>query len=411
MPVPGPYVPNGPLNVAANLRFTDDNGIVVTQLYPVNPLGAAYDTPTTGYISRIGAVLSEQIDLYDQVTAILTTYNSRISTLEVDVAAIQASGATTIPNVNARCLSTPANQTLPIDQVLNSFIPTWCEFVGVTGDSSGLSGAILAEGATTLNALPAYSQDSAMAALSGWVSTPTTIANSINNLWLAYLDMRVGVTRALNQSNVTCSSIVIEPSGIYSIANRTITLYFPGSYIPTNFSDNGSHLLVQDTLGNSFTMNFNALTAVNTDGNLAIDISSSILSEISDYTVTFTYDVISTTPALGCTRSIVVDVNNTIAVCPNLTTTAYAGGGSTASILFSFSPTVTTDVVYTVDLLDTSGSTSGSTIDTKTYNNPTVPIVDSFTGLTNATAYGVRVTVTINGEPNICTTITIITPS
>lgn len=411
MATPGPYVPNGPLALSKNLRFIDDNGILVTQLYPVNPLGAVYDTPTTGYISRIGAVLSDQIDLYDQVTTILTSYNTRISALETDVENIQASGATTIPTINARCLSTPANQTQPITTVLNTFLPIWCQYVSVTGDSSGLSGAILAEGATTLNALPAYSQVSAMSGLAGWKSSPATIADSITNLWLAYLDMRSGVTRALNQSNVTCSSIVITPSGTYTPSERSITIYFPGSYIPTNFSENGSHLLVEDGLGNSYTANFNALTAVNTDGNLVIDISASTLSEITDYTVTLTYNVTSTTPALTCTRSIVVEVNNSTAVCPNLSTTVYAGAGSTASILFSFTPTVTENVVYTVDLLNTSGSTSGTTIHTKTYTNPAVPIVDSFTGLNNSTSYGIRVTVTIKGEANVCTTIIIMTPS
>lgn len=389
----GPSTPYFPLQVAANLRFTNDNGDLVSQLYPV-ATSQELDNPRTGYISLIGARLGSTIDTINDIEAVLAEYNTRIAQNETDIADILASGTTAIPSIDGGCLN--GNQLQRLDEVTSLMVTDYCSYTSVLGTTSALSAGIAALNTSTLNALPAYSQNSAMAGLAGWISSPTTVGAWMNNLSLAYLDIRVGVTQALNQSNVTCGSIDINISGAYNGTSRIITLYFPGSNIPDNFSDDGSHLLVEDTAGNQYTANFDVMQAVMADGFLQVDISSSTLLQTSNYTVTFTYNVASTTPALGCSNTLITTVSNTTAICPNLS----VWSASTTTVSFTFSPTITTNVVYTIDLLDSSGTT---VLDTITFTDPSAPVSDTFINLTTLTDYYVRATVTVAGVPTICT--------
>lgn len=388
------YVLNKVLTVAANLRFNDDNGNLVTQMYAINPIEGQPDTPSTGYISLIGSRLSSMINDYNSVLAILDSYNTRISTLETDVQDILTSGATVIPQVNGGCLNGNTNDD--VDVVTALLVASECSYITALGSTSALASAVTALNTSALNVLPSYSiPGGAMQALSGWISTPATSADLMNNLALAYLDMRVGVTQALSQSAITCGSININISSAYNSTAHIITLYFPGSSIPANFTDNGSNLLVEDSAGNQYTMNFDVITAVVNDGYLAIDISASTLLQTSNYTVTFNYDVTSTTPALGCANTKIVTVANNTTVCPNVNTWS-----TTNTVSYTFVPPITTNVTYTVDLLDASGTSIVAFA--QTYTDPIAPITGTFTNLSPATTYNVRVTVDVSGVQTIC---------
>lgn len=405
MPVPPLYIPNEPLQVAKNLRFVDLNGDLVTQLYPV---GIPTDTPTTGYISCIGAKLSNFIDDYNQTLVTLGNYNSRISTLEVEVAAIQASGATAIPSVNAGCLSSPANQILPINVVTANLVANSCDYNTALGTPSALNSAIAAMCAN-LGTSAAYSQNSTMSGLAGWINTPANIAQSFANLWLAYCDARAGITQALEQSSITCADIQVNYSGVYNLGTRTITMYFYGSSIPANFSGSPSPnatFTITDTAGKTYSQTFNLYSIVGT-GSLELDISDSALYENSTYTSVLSYTLTSTTPTITCTGSIPGTVINNSVTCPNMNVSA----ASSTSIQFTLTPSVISNVVYTVQLLATSGSTGTTILQTKTYTDPASPVTDTFTGLSSSTTYGIVVSVTTNEKTTVCPFIIQATPS
>jgi hypothetical protein len=389
-----PYVLNKVLTVASNLRFNDDNGNLVTQMYAINPIEGQPDTPSTGYISLIGSRLSSMINDYNGVLAILDGYGTRIGDLEIEVADILASGATAIPQVNGGCLNSNTNQDVNIVTAL--LVASQCDYIDTLGTTSALNSAVTALDTSALNVLPSYSIPGGnMQALIGWDPSPDTTAAMLNNLALSYLDMRVGVTQALSQSAITCGSININISSGYNSTSQIITLYFPGSSIPANFSDNGSNYLVEDSAGNQFTASFDVITAVVNDGNLLIDISASNLLQTSNYTVTFNYDVISTTPALGCANTKIVTVTNSISVCPNVNVWS-----STNTASYSFVPPITNDVTYTIDILDASGTTIiGSP---QTYTDPITLVSGTFTNLITATTYNIRVTVDVAGVITIC---------
>lgn len=391
--------PYFPLQVAANLRFNDQNGNPVTQLYPTAET-AQLDNPSTGYISHIGSRLSSLIDQYNDVNTILVSYNTRISALEVSVANILASGTTSLPYINGGCLNGSLSQ--PIATVVTELVASECSYITALGTTSALSSGVVAMDTSVLNALPAYSQNSVMSGLAGWIAVPATVGAWMNNISLAYLDMRVGVNQALSQSAITCASVDIIMDGDYNSSNRNVNLYFPGSLLPSNFSENGSIVTVEDNAGHTFSQNINIRTVI-TNGYLNLDISASTLQQNSPYVVKLTYNVTSTSPSLGCSNTLILDIPNNTSVCPNISTTVTA-----STVTFIMQPLITSNVTYTVDLLGTSGST---VLQTKTYTNPSIPVTDSFTGLTAATNYRVRVTVTIGTTNTVCSIITQTTSS
>jgi hypothetical protein len=233
-----------------------------------------------------------------------------------------------------------------------------------------------------------------MAGLSGWFTTPTTIGQSLSNLWRSYCDMRTGVTQALSQSNITCASITMTISGYYNPSTRELTVYTGGSHLPSNFSETGSsELVVKDSYGNetSITMDIESVLAA---GFVTIDLTSSGLSQTSNYSVFFTWDVESTTPALGCNGTRVITVTNTVVVCTPVSITP----GST-TVQFSFTPYITSNVIYTLQLLSASGTVVEAT---NTYVNPTISVSGSFTGLSTSTTYYIQLTVSVGGVETIC---------
>ncbi len=385
MAAPQLYVLNTPLQVAKNLRYLDGNGDEVRTLYP------------NDYTSLIGSTTSSLIDQYNQIVTILAAYDARITILETKVTNILASGST-VPVVNAYCLYND-NVPHPITDSFQLLASAWCTYQTTAGTSTDWATAATTM-CSNLGTLPAYSQNSVMSGLSGWINTPTTAAQSMKNLWLSYCDMRVGVTTALSQSNITCANIHIHYSSIYNPLSKIVTFYFNSSSIPSNFASGATTgtITITDSGNHTYVSTFNIVSAVNT-GYVAFDLTNSPLSQTSVYTAIMQYTLTSTTPSLGCSGGVVGTVLNNLQQCPN--TTVYSNSNTT--VTFSFVPVVTTNVSYIVDLIQTSGTTSGGTVvATKNYVNPQTTTTDTFTGLTPSTRYEVRLSVVINGITTTC---------
>lgn len=395
-----PSTPYFPIQLPFNLRFNDLNGNPVTQLFPVAAT-TQLDNPMTGAISLGLSATNTLISQMNQVNTQLGIYNSTtLPDLQAQINAINTSGAVAIPQVNAQCLSSPINQSVPVTTATTYLLTNACAYNTVLGTPTAITNAILAQ-CTNLNTSPAYSQNSAMSGLPGWVSVLTNLAQAFNNLEIAYCDMRAGVTQALAQSNVTCANIHIHYQGVYNMNAQTISMYFYSSSIPAAFSNSGASsgtFTVTDIYGNVYTQSFNLYTTVQT-GSIILNIASSALAQNSSYEVVLSYALTSTTPALGCNGSIPNTVVNNTATCPVVVTSAISGPG----IQYTFTPTIITNVTYSISLINSSGTTSGGTVlATNTYNNPVAPTTGSFTGLTINTLYFIRVSVTVGENTTVC---------
>lgn len=392
------YTPYYPIQLPSNLKFLDNKGNLVSQLFPVALL-PQYDTAQTGVISLNLAATNSLITQMNQVMDQLTTYNNTtIPGLQEQITAIQTSGATSIPQVSGYCLN--SNQVVPINVAVTNLISNTCSYNSVLGTPTALSNAILAQ-CTNLNTLPAYSQNSAMSGLTGWKSTVTTLADAFNNMELAYCDARVGITQAISQSNITCANIHIHYQGVYNMNAQTISMYFYSSSIPSAFSSSGGSsgtFIITDVYGNTYTQSFNLYSTVQT-GSIILNIANSALAQNSSYSAVLSYALTSTTPTLGCNGSIPNTIVNNTSTCPVIVATPL----STTTLQYTFTPTIINNVTYSISLINSSGSTSGNTVlATNTYNNPVTPTTGTFTNLMSHTLYFIRTSVTVGNVTTTC---------
>jgi len=372
------FVPNRPLTIPSNMRFFNSNNDLVSQLYPIVD-GSTLPDPTNSFIPFVASQVSLIKDQLVSVNTILSAYNSRISALEVTVSQIQSSGATAIPVVNGGCLN--GSIAAPMQNVMALLVTNACNYNTVLGTPTALSLAILAQCANLASADSYSNPGSPMSSLSGWATTPTTVAQMENNQWLAYCDARAGITQALLQSTPKCSDIHINMSGYYDSSIQTIYVSFPNSSYPVGTIDLGaSTITVSDSSGHSMITTLtspNLLSYLNggLTGVLSLPLTSTI-SQIETYTVTL---------------YAVLNLANNATVCPNIS--SWVAG---QTISYSLQPLITTNVLYTVSLLDAS---SGSVVvATVTYTNPTTPQNHTFSALTAGHTYNIRVSVTINGD-------------
>jgi len=339
MPPVQPYVLNTPLTVAVNLRYTDANGDLVDRLYP------------NDYTELIGANLSTLITHVNLIDATLASYNTRITTLESEVAAIQSSGTTFMLYVNGGCLN--GNVTTQIDTQVASLTASECAYITALGSTTALSTAVAALNISALNVAPAFSQNSAMAALPGWNNAITNTAGLTNDLALAYLDARAGITKVLAAVTPTCAQVIIDYQAV-NTSSLVFSIFFSGySYIPTAYADNGSTVTITDTSGNIYTTGFNILTQSTDVNPLTLNTSGSTLSATSiTYQVTINSKVTSASLGTTCEKMVIKTIDNIANSAGSITGTAdvsnfshIVSSGTTAVVLvnnLSYTPRAAT---------------------------------------------------------------------
>ena len=298
-----PNAPYFPLQLPANLKFIDALGNPVSQLYP---WGATpqLTSPTTGALSLNMAATNTLIDEMRQVNIILANYATTLVSLQTQINNINTSGATALPNVNGGCLTGPPNQSIGLATATTLLIANSCAYNNVLGTPTALANSILAQ-CNNLNTLPAFSQNSVMSGLTGWKTSPLTIADTINNQWLSYCDARAGITEALAAVTPDCSQVIISFAASMPNFYSGLDLYFQGyTFIPDGFTDGGSSITVTDGMGGILVQSFKIVTTSNTPGALVLNTSGSTLSPTSDtYLVNVSSNVVNSSLGLTCQKT------------------------------------------------------------------------------------------------------------
>jgi len=305
MPQLQPYVSNTPLVVARNLRFLVA-GIPVTEMLPIGMVGnVVNDNPETGYISRIGAILSDQIDLYNTVQNTLNQYEIDITSLDVRVTALEISG-TTVPSVNGYCYN--GNSAILVTDMTELLTQDLCDYKTVLGTATDLSSGLSTSAPGTTNQLDAFSQNSTLSGLNGWLPTLSpTVADTINNIWLAYFDARAGITKTLEAVTPNCSQVIIDFQSVYSSTAGGFNLFFSGySFIPSGYLDGGSTVTITDDQSGILYTGFNIVNQAANVNPLFLSISGSTLSPTSAfYTVSITSNVANASIGTTCVKTVI----------------------------------------------------------------------------------------------------------
>lgn len=328
---PSQFVPNQvALNVAVPLRYVDANGNLVTQLYLID------------YVSLIGSTTGQQVNQISAINGVLNNYQTTLTSLQNQITAINTSGATAIPQVNGYCLN--GNLVQPINIITTLLVSNTCSYNTILGTPTALAQAIIAQ-PSGLNTLPAFSQSGTMSGLTGWISNPLTIAASENNQWVAYGDVRKGVSNALASITPTCSQVIVNFAAFMPSFYTGMNLYFDGyTFIPTGYTDGGSSIQVTDGMGGILVQSFNIVTASNTSGSLNLNTSGSTLSPTASvYTVQVTSIVSNAAIGLSCNKVTLQSVvgtgqgggQTTSSCCPDIGTYSalYTSGTTAISLI------------------------------------------------------------------------------
>lgn len=283
-----------------------------------------------------------------------------------------------------------------------------------TGDSTGLFEAITYEdelyAPSTLASQPSLSQPTdTMADLPNWVAGPTVVSDTLKNMWITINDMRLATSNYLTYRGVSdCSAVNIDFSVVVNVPNQSITLFFVGnSTIPQGFVDVnsiGASLTITDgsTTPNVFTTFVNVSQANSNTNGININLSGTNINLYTTLTLSLVYNL--TNNDLTCNGTVPKTVTPiaTPCVAGNIVST------STTSFTASYFLQIINQIItYRVQTFTNPGCTTLVSGSTQTFVNPTTNTINyTISGLTTATTYYVKMSVSIGGNtyvdcPNI----------
>jgi hypothetical protein len=312
------------------------------------------------YVILIGnKICTILTDIASQGTAI-SNLDSRVTYIENNCC-----NANNVPVIATSCV-TPTATNIPITNFVVSLENAFCALEGVTGTVSSLQAAI-GQQCVRLGAQQALNPDNSgenMSDLPGWIGSPTTVADTLNNMWLTICDMRAGLVDLISQVNaccaVSCSSITGAISNAIYDGSKGVSFFFPVSF-PSGWSF-GTDATYTITGCNPASSPATGTIALSNTSSNSIDLSGNNLIFYSLYW-NLTLIAYYTDGDKVCT-----DVLQQFSIpgpitCPALTISAPAGTAGDLKVDFNASISSTYQVGYTVIVYNsTTNASVGSQI-------------------------------------------------
>jgi len=257
-----------------------------------------------GTVGTLSSVVSSQ-------ATSITTINNTLATLPATYAPINSAYV---------CLGVG---TASLATILATVEQELCDLESITGSPAELAAEIVPF--CDITNQPALSLPGTMAsAYPDWKVTVSTLADTINNIWITLCDMRGLVTQLQDCCTKTCADIDLGFFGV--LDGSTLSIFVsPGSVVPTQFvqcTSPSSTITIADTSFNSATYVFsNILGILDGSSSRDFDLSSSSLNLAEDFTVSVSYCFFNGTNDLTCQNSIIFPVINTVG-CPTVTLTS-----------------------------------------------------------------------------------------
>ena len=175
--------------------------------------------------------------------------------------------------------------------VLVALESQYCDLKTVLGTNAQLTAAA-AQQCTSLNAATALSQSGTMSGITNWNATASTVAQSLQNLWITVCDMRSAIYSLKDCCGATdCSSFLLGFVAAANEARTIVTLFFNtgATVVPSGFANcnaQGSKVTISDTSGHSFVGYLDLIAAVTDSDGISFTVSGASLVAGQNYTVT-----------------------------------------------------------------------------------------------------------------------------
>jgi len=370
----------------------------------LNPIGDWVTTMTVAdYAQAIGNRLCLLIGEVATIAAGLNNTNINVSNIDARVTVLENEPSCEILIPSSCLLGPPPPGGFPIQTVVQNLETQFCTLESVTGSPIEILLAIQKQ-CSNLDISPSLANlNTTMGTLPGWAvsSQYSTLADSINNQWIAICDMRAAVLNILKTCCCTdCDDVNINLTA--SLTGTNLTLYFTGS-VPAGMVDcspSGNQVTITDGAGNIFITNVSVITNLN--GSFVVNLSGSPINVATNLIISIQGCWVRSSPGadcggLQCERILTYSIINTVP-CPQETIILTP---TDTTIDYSFVNTVTGPVTYTVEIygLDNVLISSQTTI------NPALAatVSGTFIALTPGTTYYILITVQVNsGSPVVC---------
>ena len=275
-----------------------------TTVAAIVPAGVAYTEPTLSlpgclqYVNGQGQTVTTLVHnqytltLATKVCAINTIVTANTATLanhETRITTLESAPAITLPTIVPKCVL-PSTATA-MNVVLVALESQYCDLKTVLGTNAQLTAAA-AQQCTSLNAATALSQSGTMSGITNWNATASTVAQSLQNLWITVCDMRSAIYSLKDCCGATdCSSFLLGFVAAANEARTIVTLFFNtgATVVPSGFANcnaQGSKVTISDTSGHSFVGYLDLIAAVTDSDGISFTVSGASLVAGQNYTVT-----------------------------------------------------------------------------------------------------------------------------
>lgn len=211
-------------STAVNTRSADVSNYLMTA-------APCFGSGTVTLVDYVQQAATQICNIFVEINIInsgISSLNTRVATLEtapvpsfiIPSFILQCEIGTIIPTL-------PAGSTQDIDVVISRFInEEWCPYKAAFGTYTDLASSILSQcilGTDDAQALQYSSPGTQMqVAYPSYVASPTTLANAINNLWIALCDVR---NAGQDQITLTAGNNVTITPTVSVVGNDQVTDY------------------------------------------------------------------------------------------------------------------------------------------------------------------------------------------
>lgn len=161
----------------------------------------------------------------------ITNIQNQINSLDTRVTILENTPPPTftLPSIIVDCTLEDSiivgGNSYPIDQILDALINDdihgYCALKGATGEAAALLSAVASQCVDGTDASIAHpGQTMATAYFGSWVTTPTTVADTIENLWLSICDTRngSGATIVTAGDGIDVTSVTVGSTTTYTVS-------------------------------------------------------------------------------------------------------------------------------------------------------------------------------------------------
>lgn len=154
-------------------------------LYQAIEGGFITSLPAKEFSEYVAEQVCYLISRYQELATVIQNHEQRITALE------QASDPeSSLPEITSQCISgTPGEQT-PLPTAFIALESYLCDLKGALGENTDLTNAVTKQCSTIASSPSLANPGVNVSSLAGWTNNPSTIAESIGNLWVVVCDIR-----------------------------------------------------------------------------------------------------------------------------------------------------------------------------------------------------------------------------